>query len=195
MKIYLITNTKNGKKYVGITRRSISERWAEHLEESRRGRSKRALTMALRKYGQDSFLIEQIGEAENWDSLCAAEVELIESIGTKAPNGYNMTDGGDGSIGLCPEALERMKEKCRASRHTEETKRLISEAGKGRKHSTEAKQKISSARKGKPLSEEHRQKLAIAKIGKKRPDRSPEHCQKISDGLRAAHKRRKESGK
>ena len=195
MNVYLVTNMQNGKQYVGITRRTVEERWSEHLQEARGSRSQRALSRAIRKYGVESFSVLGIANAEDWQSLCDAEVRVIDTLGTKVPAGYNMTDGGDGAIGLCQESFDQMREKCRLLRHTPETKQRISETGKGRKHSPEAKAKISSARKGKPLSEEHRQKLAVAKIGKKRPDRSPEHCRKISEGLKAAHKRRKESGK
>ena len=193
MKIYMIQNSVNGKSYVGITRRSLAERWSEHLEEARGARSSRALTQAIRKYGESAFSIQLLGEAEDWDSLCAAEVELIQLLGTKAPGGYNLTNGGDGAVGLCEEALARMREKCRKLRHSEETKKKISEAGLGRKHSEEAKAKISAGHSGKVLSEEHKEKLSAAKMGKKRPNRSEEHCRKISEGLRAAHKRRRET--
>lgn len=193
MKIYLITNTSNGNRYVGLTSRSIAERWAEHVEESRGSRSRRALTLAIRKYGISAFTIAQIAEAEDWDSLCAAEVELIESLGTKAPFGYNMTDGGEGAVGLSEEALERMREKCRKLRHTPEARQKISEAGRGRVMSEETKVKIAIKHSGKTLTPEHRHKLSQAKVGKKRPVRSDEHKRKISEGLRAAHARRKES--
>ncbi len=193
MKIYLITNNVNGKRYVGLTSRSVSERWAEHLEEARGSRSQRALTLAIRKYGVPAFTIEQIAEADDWDSLCVAEVDLIESLGTKAPLGYNMTDGGEGCRGLCDEALGRMREKCRKLRHTTESRQKISEAGTGRIVSDETKARISDKHSGKVLSQEHRQKLSLAKTGKKMPVRSEEHKRKISEGLRAAHARRKES--
>jgi group I intron endonuclease len=195
MKIYLITNSKNGKRYVGLTTRSIAERWAEHLEDARGCRSRRALALAIRKYGVEAFSVEQIAEADDWDSLCAAEIELIDSLGTKAPNGYNMTDGGEGVIGLCAESLERMRKKCRQLRHSDETKMKIGAAGRGRKVSEEAKAKISAGHTGKVLSQEHRDKLSAAKLGKKMPVRSDEHKRKISEGLRAAHKRRKDASK
>ena len=61
----------------------------------------------------------------------------------------------------------------KGSKHTEETKKKISEANKGKnnpnygKHLTEdTKEKISKAKKGKPLSEEHKQKLSEVKKGK-----------------------------
>lgn len=195
MKIYLITNLVNGKSYVGITRRSVDERWAEHLQDASGAKSRRALTNAIRKYGVSAFNIEEIGKADDWDSLCAAEIELIESLQTKVPAGYNMTNGGDGARGLCNEALERMRDKCKMHRHSVETKLKISAAGKGRKVSDETRRKISERHIGKTLTVEHKEKLSAAKLGKKMPPRSDEHKRKISEGLRAAHKRRKEARK
>ena len=36
--IYLITNSVNGKQYVGQTMRSIKERYSEHIRKSRHNR-------------------------------------------------------------------------------------------------------------------------------------------------------------
>lgn len=55
---------------------------------------------------------------------------------------------------------------------TEEHRRKIGEASKGRHHSDETKEKISLAHRGKIVSEETRQKLSVAKTGKKLPSMS-----------------------
>lgn len=73
-------------------------------------------------------------------------------------------------------------------KHTEETKRHISEIQKGQKRGPcpeETRKKISEAQKGRKLTEEHKAKLSEAKIGKKL---SPEHCAKLSE---AQKKRRR----
>jgi hypothetical protein len=51
-------------------------------------------------------------------------------------------------------------------KHTDETKRLISEANTGRKHTEEAKKKLSIAHTGRPKSEEHRRKISEKSKGK-----------------------------
>lgn len=66
-------------------------------------------------------------------------------------------------------------------KHTEETKRKLSEAGKGRKHSEETRKKISEAKKGKPRSEEAKKKISEARKGKKF---SEEHKRSISKSLK-----------
>jgi len=83
----------------------------------------------------------------------------------------NLSDGGDGPSGAI---------------HSEETKRKIAEAGRGRKHSKESARKISEAQLGdknhmwgKVVSDETRLKLSKANKGLKR---SKETCQKIAAG-------------
>lgn len=46
--------------------------------------------------------------------------------------------------------------------HTEESKKKIGEASKGRQHSDESKKKMSEAAKDKPKTEEHKKKIAAA---------------------------------
>ena len=53
-------------------------------------------------------------------------------------------------------------------KHSEESKKLMSEAKIGRKRSLEARQAISNGKKGKPRSEETKEKIRQANLGKKR---------------------------
>ena len=87
-------------------------------------------------------------------------------------------------------------------KHSEETKKKISEAHKGKKLSEEHRKKLSEAVKGtnnpnygKKLSEEHRKKLSEAHKGKKL---SEEHRKKIGEankGRKLSEESRKKIGK
>ena len=56
--IYVITNDKNGKQYVGKTLKTIKERFSEHIKDSKRKRNeKRPLYRAFNKYGIGHFLL------------------------------------------------------------------------------------------------------------------------------------------
>ena len=63
---------------------------------------------------------------------------------------------------------------------TEEHKRKISEAMKGRRHSTESKLKMSEAQKGRKASEETREKMSKSRLGK-------HHTNKTKDKMRKSH--------
>jgi len=52
--VYLVTNTVNGKKYVGCTRVTVSRRWIQHRSAAKNG-SPFALHQAIRKYGFNKF--------------------------------------------------------------------------------------------------------------------------------------------
>lgn len=188
--VYLITNTATGKRYVGVTRRGLKRRWSEHLRAARTGINT-ALYSAIRKYSEAVFTIEQLASVVNKDDVAVVERALIEQQKTKAPFGYNLTDGGDGVIGLPDEIVKRTAEKNVGRKHSPEALEKIRVAGRLRKQSDETKSKMRAAHSGKTLSAEHRAKLSASKLGKKLPPRTAEHSEKIAAGLRAAHARKK----
>jgi group I intron endonuclease len=188
--IYVITNGITGKSYVGQTRQPLQRRWRGHIQLARKG-VRTVLYAAIRKYGELAFTIAPIATCLSDPGI--VEAEFIKVRGTKVPTGYNLTDGGDGVVGLPREIIERTAALNRGRKHTAEAKRLIGIAGIGRKKTAAGCAAISAARKGKPLSVEHRQKLAAAKLGKKLAPRSPEHSARISAGLVRAHARRREA--
>lgn len=93
--IYKVTNTVNGKMYVGQTKRTIDRRWKEHIHNSFTESSfdKGPLHLAIKKYGADAFVVEQIEECENAD-LNDRETYWIKQLGTFG-KGYNVTIGGE----------------------------------------------------------------------------------------------------
>lgn len=94
--IYKITNSVNGKSYIGKTLKdSISKRWSEHCKDFSKSRcEKRPLYSAMNKYGVDSFHIEELEECDV-DNINEREVYWIQYYRTFI-EGYNATLGGDG---------------------------------------------------------------------------------------------------
>lgn len=125
----------------------------------------------------EQFDVAVIASAKSANDLIELEKILIAQHDSRSPNGYNMTDGGDGTLGLT---------------HSEESRLKIKLASIGRICTQSRKEKIGAAHKGKRLTDEHKAKLSQAKIGKKMPIRSEDHKRKISEGLVAAHRKRKE---
>lgn len=92
--IYIITNIMNEKSYVGIAK-NLKKRWGEHRRCSG---NNLALYNAIKKYGLEQFVFTHLADAFSWDDACQLEVQLIEAYKT-FDNGYNLTKGGDGSVG------------------------------------------------------------------------------------------------
>jgi len=108
--VYVITNLRNGKRYVGKTKWTLQKRWGVHLRDARAG-SEYAIHRAIRKYGQDAFAIEVLATYETETEALQAEVEWVERLGTVGDGGYNMCRGGRGALGY---------------RHTDEARARIS---------------------------------------------------------------------
>jgi group I intron endonuclease len=126
--LYRITSP-SGKHYLGITSKTAQERWKVHVKRTREGRSQ-ALNDAIKKYGADAFTVETLVIADKWDYLCDLERKAIAAFNTKAPNGYNLTDGGEGIVGRV---------------HTETASKNMS-AGQRKRQRTEAeRQRIADA--------------------------------------------------
>ena len=70
--IYVVSNKVNPKRYVGLTERSIDQRWNEHLRDAYKKKSDGsylkdyALYRAIRKYGREYFWIEQLEECPSY---------------------------------------------------------------------------------------------------------------------------------
>jgi len=152
MFVYLITNSVNGKRYVGQTSQTLTQRWKDHRTHGHC----RYLHNAIQKYGKENFIVEPICEVSTRELANELEKEYIERYRTLAPNGYNLELGGDA------------KGSCLVGRKlSEETKRKLSNALKGRTIPEATRVAASLANLGRPLSDEHCQKISRALKGNK----------------------------
>lgn len=106
--IYLIENKINKKCYIGQTSNTIEKRWKQHCYDAKRNTYNMPIHKAIRKYGKNNFIIDEIERIE-----CASKEELItelnllekdyiEQYNTYCGDGYNATIGGDSAgILLC----------------------------------------------------------------------------------------------
>lgn len=96
--LYKLTSP-SGKSYIGISSKTTEARWKKHVEHALGKRASGVLYAALRKYGSDSFKVETLIIADDWAYLCDLEKKVIRLYNTKAPFGYNVSDGGEGVLG------------------------------------------------------------------------------------------------
>jgi group I intron endonuclease len=167
MLVYLIINKIDGKRYVGQTTKTLEMRWCAHTQV-RKNPSCRYRYSAIQKHGVENFeakVLVVVG-TKAWADYY--ECSLIKAFNTKAPNGYNLTDGGDGAQGFV---------------FTEDQRRKISVGLLGRRMSEKARIKLLERNKGNKFSagvrmtEEHRLRLIQINRGRKQ---TPEEIMKRS---------------
>ena len=172
--IYLITNKINNHMYVGGSI-DIERRFREH----KRGADvdNQAIDRAILKYGKENFTYQIITELPpDWKIIGNHEKYWVKFYNTfKDRKHYNLDEGGGGVSGFkhSDETKKKISESCKGKTLSEETKQKIGEANKGennyfygKHHTEETKKKMSESHKGKTLSEEHKKKIGEANKGK-----------------------------
>lgn len=147
--IYFPTSKRTNPYYVGQTQ-NLEKRMQQHL------RSDRLVCKALYKY--DDWQVSILHIRKNRDEANLLEIECIRNSNCIAPNGYNLTAGGDGGDTFTnnpnKEEIRRAmlgNKKFKNHKHTEEAKERIKKNHKGfenHKHSEESIEKIRSAHQG-----------------------------------------------
>ena len=185
--IYLVTNSLNGKQYVGQST----------VDRNKIGHGK-AITEAYDKYGKNSFIYEKIcTNIGNRNALNYVEKFWIKTINTLSPNGYNIEEGGSDK-GIVAESTKQKLRKINIGKKVSiETRNKISESLMGEKnpfygktHSIESKLKISKAsseRKGTYITLEKTKKiLSELHSGTKNPFYGKKHSEEAKEKMRLA---------
>ena len=120
MWIYKITNIQNNKVYIGQTIRPIQDRFNRHINDAINNILDTHLARAIRKYGKDNFIIEEIDIAKNQDELNLKEQYWIQYY-QAIEKGYNETDaiskcGGNTYKSKTEEEMNIIKEKIRQTK-------------------------------------------------------------------------------
>jgi group I intron endonuclease len=152
MIVYAILNLLNGKRYVGLTKRSLRSRRDRHFDKFRNGTHPNAhLQSAWQEHG-NYFVWVVLDTAQSIHELRLKEMFWIQQYCSHLPEfGYNKTMGGDGA------------------RHTAEGRAKLSARfkgktnwWKGRKRSEATKKRMSQAQAGRTVNASTRKSLSDA---------------------------------
>jgi group I intron endonuclease len=173
--IYITTNLKNGKQYVGSHAGDINDSYLG---------SGKILLYALKKHGRENFKREILEVCDpNYNLLL--EEKYIKKYNTLKPNGYNILENG-GHINWTDELKKQTSNSHKKKKLSEEHKRKISESLKGKKRDPEIGRRIKETRiknNSYKISEKTKQKIRESNIGENNPNwgkkRSKETIEKI----------------
>jgi len=176
--IYMLIDTRNGKKYIGKHNGNKKSYWSSGLIPNR----------IVKKYGKNIFdrvIIED--NIETVELLNSKEMYYIELYDT-FNNGYNSTIGGEGGghwiyTKTEDEILDikrKKSEKLKNRIFSDETRKKMSESAKNKILTDEHKKNISEAvkkRGGFPHTEKTKEKLSKIMSGRKKPEHSKFMCE------------------
>lgn len=169
--VYLLTNTVNGKVYVGKAN-DPKKRWISHCYYARKEQPPYSISRAIKKHGPAAFEMTLLDETTTEEEAYRLEVSWIVRLASADPEkGYNLDSGGEGSTRATHSGR----------RHSEHIKEKIAKAHRGMRASAETKALLSSQRKGRYRSPEASEKQASKLRGRKQ---SPTHVANRSEAIR-----------
>lgn len=94
--IYCHTHIESGRRYVGLTVRSMERRWSQHVIQSRSTKNGRwHFPNAVRKYGPQAFSHGVLEVCETLEQANVREDYWIDFYDTRNPErGFNLAKGG-----------------------------------------------------------------------------------------------------
>lgn len=172
MEIYKITNKINNKVYIGQTNISLKKRLIGHIKDNRRKNN--YFHNAIKKYGQNNFIIEHIEYCQNQQELNEREKYWIKYYKSNNKNfGYNSTDGGQwGAVNgeIISESLlnsEKYKKSLKSKERSEKIRNALKGVTLKQRFGKEKADEINAKKRkkmeGRKLTDDHKDKIRIAK--------------------------------
>ena len=173
-KIYALKE-KNSKeiKYIGITKKTLKERFRRHLNDKKIDHK----TNWIKKAGIDNIEIVLIEEnVESYDLLCEKEIYYIDKYKKEGHKLTNITNGGEGwngskftedhrkNISLNHADVSGEKNPMFNKKHSKEVIDICRNTNIGRKASIETRIKLSNKRKGEKNSNSKLKEKDVLKI-------------------------------
>ena len=153
----------SNKRYVGITKVKVEERWRKNGE----GYKTQIFYRAIEKYGWDNFQHIIIAKGLTKEEAEWLEIELIKVWDTtNRDKGYNIVEGGNAFDGLQGELNPNY-----GKTHSEETRRKISEKAMGRTSPMKGKTGELASCYGREHSDEEKEKILLSQ-----PTRQEVYC-------------------
>lgn len=178
--IYKITNTANGKTYVGSSVR-MPHRLATHRSHLRSGtHANQKMQRAWNKYGEAAFEFSVIEEVSDPNSLIAREQFWIDTLNPF----YNIAKVAGSPLGVkhTPEAIANMVKARKGKSFSPEARKSMSEAAKRRGVAPEVIAKMRSGRANHVESAETRAKRSAKMTGRKMSPQSIEKTRRAHIG-------------
>ena len=167
--IYKITNKIDGKIYIGKHKTSF-------IQDSYMGSGKLILR-AISKYGIENFEKEILFQFDNEADMNSKEAELVTEEFCLREDTYNLSLGGNGGWDITKSKTAFLNKK-----HTDETKKKISEAARNRKVSEETREKIRVHNRT-----NEKRKISLSKAFSNIP-KSESHKRNLSESLKEYYK-------
>ena len=160
--IYILTDTRNGKQYIGKHNGLKEDYWCSGLVPNR----------IANKHGREIFERDILEDGiESEELLNEREIFYIKKHST-FKDGYNATRGGEGGNSWTNLKTEE---------ELAEIARIKSKKMKNRKFSKETIAKMKASHKGKRLTEEHKKNIGLAQKGKPGTPHTEETKRKLSE--------------
>ena len=145
--VYSHTNRLNGHVYIGITyHKNPNIRWGS----GRKYKHSVKFYYAILKYGWNTFEHIILYEGISKEEAIEMEKDLIKKYKNLGIS-YNIGNGGEGTESFSQETIDKLKSYVpwiKGRKHSQESLKKISEAGKGRSLSDNARKKIGDSHRG-----------------------------------------------